>query len=492
MESKYKILHSQPMLSIGNRLSTLNSVITTIAIMLVIVQTSCKKIVDVEGPDTSINAANVYLNNATASAVLTGVYTNMSKSIFQNGGIPSLSFYLGLSADELTLYSGSTNVTYGAYYANALTNQNTLGSDFWNNLYQTIFVTNSAIEGLTVSNSLTPGVKQQLLGEAKFMRAFCYFYLVNLYGDAPLALTTDHKINATLSRAPKNAIYQQIIIDLKDAQNQLSSNYLKANLIGSTTERVRPTKWAATALLARVYLYTGDNLNAAAQATAVINNSSTYNLTNLNIAFLKNNSEAIWQLQPVLSGYNTQEARLFILPSSGPSNPLFPVYLNTDVVNSFEIGDQRKAIWTNNITVGVNNYFYSFKYKVSTGEVTEYTMVLRLAEQYLIRAEARTKQNDFSGAQADLNVIRSRAGLPNTTANDNVSLLNAILHERQVELFTEWGHRWLDLKRTGNVDAVMGMVTPTKGGTWQTTDQLYPIPETELLKAPQLTQNPGY
>jgi hypothetical protein len=119
-------------------------------------------------------------------------------------------------------------------------------------------------------------------------------------------------------------------------------------------------------------------------------------------------------------------------------------------------------------------------------------MMLRLAEQYLIRAEARGQQNNISGAQADLNVIRNRAGLPNTTAATQSDLLSAILHERQVELFTELGQRLLDLKRTNNVDNVMRVVTPLKGGTWNSNWQLYPVPVSDIQKNPALVQNSGY
>ena len=116
-------------------------------------------------------------------------------------------------------------------------------------------------------------------------------------------------------------------------------------------------------------------------------------------------------------------------------------------------------------------------------------MVLRLAEQYLIRAEARAQQNNISGSQSDLNLIRNRAGLVNTAANDKTALLTAIEHERQVELFTEWGHRWLDLKRTNRADAVLG---PIKAPNWQPTDMLYPIPQTQIANDPNVHQNPGY
>jgi hypothetical protein len=119
-------------------------------------------------------------------------------------------------------------------------------------------------------------------------------------------------------------------------------------------------------------------------------------------------------------------------------------------------------------------------------------MILRLAEQYLIRAEARAQQNNIDGAKTDLNAVRNRAGLLNTTANDKTEMMAAVLHERQVELFTELGHRWFDLKRTKAVDLVMNSVTPIKGGTWQTTDQLYPIPVADIIRNSTLKQNPGY
>ena len=114
----------------------------------------------------------------------------------------------------------------------------------------------------------------------------------------------------------------------------------------------------------------------------------------------------------------------------------------------------------------------------------------------MIQAEARAQQDNFAGALNDLNTIRSRAGLGPVTTSDKTTLLNAILHERQVELFMELGHRWFDLKRTGKIDEVMNIATPIKSNganTWQSYQQLYPIPyNSDLTKAPNLTQNEGY
>jgi hypothetical protein len=115
--------------------------------------------------------------------------------------------------------------------------------------------------------------------------------------------------------------------------------------------------------------------------------------------------------------------------------------------------------------------------------------VLRLSEQYLIRAEARARQGDLIGAKDDLNVIRNAAGLGNTIAVTDIAIIDAVLRERRVELFTEYGHRFFDLKRYGTVNAILSLVKPG----WEVTDSLLPLPETELLVNPNLLpQNPGY
>jgi len=283
--------------------------------------------------------------------------------------------------------------------------------------------------------------------------------------------------------------------DLNSAQNLLGDDYLDATLFNSTTERVRPTKWAAMALLSRSFLYSKDWDSTETVATAVINNVNLFSLDSLNGVFLKNSTEAIWQLQPVIDGQNTKDAATYIL-TSGPNTYSNPVYLSSFLLNSFEPGDMRYQSWvTVDSSTGIS-YYYPYKYKNSTyntgSPVTEYLMVLRLAEQYLNRAEARAEKNDLSGAQADLNIIRNRAGLANTIASTQDELLKAILHERQVEYFTEWGNRWLDLKRTGSVDSVMEKVTPQKNGSWNSNFQLYPIPLHDLQLNANLSQNPGY
>jgi hypothetical protein len=481
----------------------LNHILIILLCSLTLGFMSCKKMLEVDAPSTSITGGNVFDNDVTAAAVLTGLYTKLSGTSSTSFDVNTTTFWTGLSADELSLWSGVSDETQIAFYNNSLLS-NKLSDHalkFWEPLYRNIFSCNSAIEGLLEAKDLTPTIRLQLLGEAKFMRAYFYFYLVNLFGDIPLVLSTDYKLNSGLSRSSKILVHQQIIADLKDAQNLLSENYLKANAqtpySAGTEERVRPTKWAATALLSRIYLYTQDWVQAEAQANTIIDNASLYYLEDLSSVFLKNSTEAIWQLFPVGSYVtNTQEAYVFIIPPTGPSsNGTNPVYISPQQLNSFELNDQRKNNWVSSVTAGSETFYFPFKYKAHApnAPVSEYTIMLRLGEQYLIRAEARAEQNNISGAQDDLNAIRNRAGLLNTSANDKPSLLTAILHERQVELFTE-GHRWFDLKRTGKVDEVMSVVTPLKGGTWNTNWQLYPLPFYDLEKVPNLRghQNPGY
>ena len=221
----------------------------------------------------------------------------------------------------------------------------------------------------------------------------------------------------------------------------------------------------------------------------------------LNSVFSPNNSESIlqWQLNTSYLPYNSTTEGLGILPADITDEPPH-YYLSPQLLNSFEIGDQRKEAWIDSTTFIGTTYHYPYKYKIGQhqekvkGTATEFYTVFRLSEQYLIRAEARAMQNNLDGSVSDLNVIRYRSGLPNATAITKSDILTAILHERQVELFAEWGHRWLDLKRTGQVDSVMFLVTPEKnpGGAWQSYQQLYPIPQSEITKNPYLTQNEGY
>lgn len=462
--------------------------------------TSCKKFIEVSPPPTSINGGNIYLNEELAASVLTGIYTTISngnRSFGSSSDPTGISLFQGLYSDELILYN-TNDTRYNPFYTNTLTSLTGSGV-FWTNLYSIIFTCNAAIEGLNNSVNLSDQVRARLLGEAKFLRAFCFFYLVNLYGDVPLVLSTDYKINSQLSRTAASAVYDQIVIDLREAVSLLSENYLKSDIVTPYTigseERIRPTKYAANAMLARTYLYRGDYINAEKEASIVIN-KSYYSLTQLIDVFKKNSQETIWSLQPVGTGVqaNTGEGRLFILPSTGPNVAPNFVYLSNNVINSFDSVDQRKSNWVGNVISANKTYYFPSKYKIGSvvSDSKEYIMVLRLGELFLIRSEARARQNNLSGAISDLDSIRRRAGLPLIAdINPRITqseLIQKILDERQVELFTEWGHRWFDLKRTGNLNAAM----TAKGVSWSSNKSLLPIPQTEIDRGINIIQNQDY
>lgn len=455
----------------------------------------CKKFVTIDPPVSELVTTNVFNNTSTATAAQTAVYAQMAS---QDNYPYTIEQHSALSSDEFKCYS--TDIGTLSLYDNALTAATNPPGE-WTTAYSYIYKENAVIAGLQNNTAITTAVSQQLTGEAYFMRAWWYFYLVNLYGDVPLVLTTNPATNSLLSRTAETQVYQQIIADLKNAQNLLNNNYVDATDVTVTTDRVRPNKAAAAALLARVYLYNGNltgdasnYTNAATTASTVISNSM-YSLVTLNSVFLKNSSEAIFQLLPSTSNGYTPEGAFFILTGAPATGTTVNSTLSDSLLNAFEPGDQRKANWVGSVTAGGTTYYFPYKYKLGQAAPApsgEYVMMLRLGEQYLIRAEAEA--NGAPGnAVADLNIIRNRAGLPNYAGpTDKASLLKAILKERRVELFTE-GHRWFDLKRTGNLNAVMQVATPLKANApWNPNQALYPIPYTDIQTGINLKQNPGY
>lgn len=469
-------------------------IITCISIAIL---PGCKKLVTVDPPVDALISTTVFGDDADASAALNGIYIRMTSNIGNgtlSGGPKSIGVLTGLSADELSLYPNA-DPALAQVWADAQNNQTNLS--IWDDLYSYIYYCNAAIAGLSGSSGVSATLGRQLMGEAKFLRAFCFFNLIQLYGNVPMPLVPDYRTNASLPRIADTVVYHQVVLDLQSADSLLPATYSDGKGAPST-ERTRPDKFTAIALLARVYLYRQDWQDAATQSSLLIADKTDYDTVSLNSVFLKNSMEAIWQLQPVLPNYNTYDADLFILSPGRPNTYYNSLYLSDRLISAFDPGDQREADWVGvfmTTDVPALTYYYPYKYKIPYGNtmVSEYVMVLRLGEQYLIRAEARAQQGDLAGAAADLNVIRTRAGLPNAAAGSQSQLLSDILHERQVELFTEGGHRWFDLIRTGKVDSLMNIVTPEKSGLpWVPARKLFPLQQTELAADPNLVQNPGY
>lgn len=432
---------------------------------------SCSKLVETGVPSTQLTTANVFNDDQSATAVVSAIYAQFNAGIVSN-----VSSNFGLYTDELN--TTSSNASTLEYYNGSVSVNNSTNLTVWRGFYSVIYQCNALLERIDDVPAITSAVRNQLKGECLFLRALSLFYSVNIYGDIPLLLTTDLDVTSVAPRSSITEIYLQIEKDLQEAKMLLPESYVNA-------EKVRANKWAVAALQSSVYLFQKKWIKAEAAATEVIASGIYDSSIPLNGIFLKNSKETILQFW-TQNGF-TQTGNLFI-----PSGSSTPVYILPDgLLNSFETGDQRKTAWLKTVVIGVQSYTYPYKYKnrsTTTGINAEYVMLLRLSEQYLNRAEARAQQDNLTGAKTDLDVIRIRAGLPNSIAITKNALLLLIEQERRVEFFGEWGQRYFDLKRTERLTLINQVIKPN----WKAGSVLLPIPQYEVLNNPNLQQNPGY
>lgn len=455
---------------------------TYILLLLLIISSSCEDFVEVELPSNQVIREDVFSQEESVRGLMQVLFYELSAaSFFSSGSSGSVSSVSSLASDELINYS--TISEYPEFFEGSLTPNNEIVARLWSTMYSTIYMSNDILEGLSESYAdyIPETLKSRCIGEAKFVRAFAHFYLVNLFGSIPLVTSTDYQKNTMAEQSSADEVYEQIISDLEEAIRLLDSNY--------SEDRTRPNKTAARLFLSRVYLYLGEWEKAAALASKVISKQTLYEITPaLDDVFKVNSREAIWQIKAA-GRTHTLEGESFILTGTPTLSSLHP-----DLVNSFEQGDKRRERWIGTFSNETGSYFYPYKYKTNTASEltnpTEYSTILRFAEAYLIRAEAKAQQNNINAAISDLDVIRERADIPllsvtNTSINKK-ELLTAILEERKKELFTEWGHRWFDLVRTGEAVNVLS------DKNWSSVNFLYPIPENELLINTNLDQNIGY
>jgi hypothetical protein len=453
-----------------------NKILYPASLFLALSFVSCDKLLDVELPSTIVSRENVFSDPDIARTAVNGLY---AQNFFVNNIYEyMLPFYLSNIADEA--YHNSIN--YDPLRYNTYSPATSYIGSLWEYPYKTILLSNDLIEQLSATSVFTEDEQREHIGEAKYFRAYGYFVLVNLFGDVPWVKSTNVLETALYPREAKEKIIadpEGIIDDLK---------YAETALTGSDNTKTRVTKAAASALLARVYLYHREWANAETKADGVIKTSGYEFDPNLDNVFLRTSKEAIFSASSTAS-----------MPSYVNRTYLGYYFLNAsyfkltdDLVNSFEEGDLRKEKWLKN----EGAYYHCWKYKRNSATAAgadEDLVLLRLSEQYLIRAEARAQQGKLTGengAVADINVIRARAGLgslPETLSKEETLL--AIENERRHELFLEEGHRWWDLVRTGRADAILGAFS---GKQWETYKSLLPVPEKEIDKNKNLTPNPGY
>lgn len=475
------------------------SIIIAIGLTASIIGSGCKNYLDIPLPVDRVSNGSAFTNDKSCAATLNGIFGALAGGSWFDG--QGIGYRGGLYADELTNYSISE--LYTSIYTSIVAPGQM--SDFWTTFYAQIYRVNAAIEGINASKAVL-NHRDQWLGEAYLLRGLLHLYLTNSYGDVPIALTSDYTKNNVLARSSEADVYKQVIADLLQAEKLLPEAYADVN--GNTTQdRGRPNRGAATALLARTYLYSKQYQQAADKASDVIKQTALYSLAPLANTFtVAGNKETILALAPLAT--NTlypyvKDRYIYLSAITAPEIPAGKTIssygvngvLSKSLVQSFEPGDQRFTQWTYGIyqvTNGDTARFYlpnKYKSKITNDE---YVVVVRLAEIYLIRAEAFAQLGNPDAAVKDLDAVRLRAGLLGTPARTTQTLITAIVQERRVELFAEEAHRLIDLRRLGLLDDVMIKEVIVKNGSWKTFQQYWPISQTEIQANPNLIQTPGY
>lgn len=447
-------------------------------LLLVCSLCACESFVETDLPNNQITAETVYADENTTSSALLNVYAKLREGGILTGNDVGVGNLMAHYTDELDLYQTS-RANLLLFYENNLLPETPFIEQLWEYTYNQIYALNDILNYTADNAQLDANYVQQIQGEAYLLRALLHFHLQQLFGEIPYTTTTNYVDNIKIQKLSEEQVYEKLIADLLQAQELLPELY-------PASDRVRPNKAVAQALLSRVYLYAGAWDKAVTTATQLIENPIYDVEIPLNQVFLKDSPAAIFQLSPDSDGLNTYEAAEYIFESL----PAPKTALTQRLINSFETEDQRLQQWIGKVEEDEAIGYYPFKYKEkrSTDSTLEYTVVLRIAEQYLIRAEAYAHMGQLSLAASDLNTIRTRAALPDIEASTPEQMLAAILSERRHEFFTEYGHRFYDLKRFNAADEALNY----KSG-WEPYKVRLPLPESELVLNPNLQpQNTGY
>lgn len=472
---------------------------------------SCNKFTDID-PISEATSENAYSTRQEAEAGLVGAYDALQQEYYIWDNI----IFSDVISDNY--YAGGDNPEIFAADKLQVAPTNSRLFNNWTQLYSGILRANTVLDKVPTiqdPNLDDDGRREQILGEAHFLRALHYFNLVKMFGGVPLVLTTAAASpdEYQVPRSTEEEVYQQIIADLEQALISLPDQFSDE----SSVNKARATKGAANALLAKVYAQKNDRdyNKVLTYCDAVINSSATYNLLS-NFADLfdgshYNNAESILEVQFVGGAEANFGPQMLLPPSlSGdtwrkfmtPSHDLVDAFdSESDVVRKnssilFERVSWLDEFWDNKANSLIP---FAFKWKSASGWAsTNRQYVLRLADIILLKAEALNELGRTAEARDVLNQIRQRAKIALSTASSQETIKAAILKERRLELCQE-GQRWEDLKRAGEVVAVMTNLNEVDLRTNQRVDYnmtdhklLLPIPQQEINRNPQLVQNPGY
>lgn len=501
-----------------------------VAVLILLSTAGCKKFLDTQRQGAYDDTNYPYPGGSGPyDQFIFGAYNEL-----RSFNLHSQSFITATSIRSDDADKGSTAADGGS---NAITMDNfpVLASNgfcntLWLGNYSLITKCNSTIKEVNTNATIvaTEAIKQQTLGEARFLRAYAYFNLVRLFGRVPLidTLFSDPAAQNNVAQSSAAQIYAFIESDLTFAASVLPLNW-DARFVG------RATKGAANGLLAKVYL-TQQKWSQAMTAANAVMTSGQYDLsTSYDKIFREegeNSKESVFEVQAtasaaIPSANGVQYAQIQGVRGSGIWDQGWGWNTPSDqLVAAYEANDPRKArtilftststvpgltIYGETTPVGLPNPRYNNKIytnpalRTSIGNRFGYWMnirILRYADVVLMYAEAANEVGgdaNITAARTALNSVRARARqgavagtLPDVTTTDQATLRTAIRQERRVELAMEHD-RFFDLVRWGIAQDVLQAAGKTN--FINSRDVLLPIPQTQIdLSAGKLTQNPGY
>ena len=473
---------------------------------------SCDDYLDLK-PISDLTQENAYNTRADAEAALIGAYDSFAQEYYIWDNI----LFNDVISDNY--YAGGDNPEIYAIEDLNIVPTNSRLFNNWSQIYNAIIKANIVLEkvpGIEDPQLDANNRRNQILGEAWFLRAYHYYQLVKMWGGVPLItapVNSTDPAETQQPRATEEEVYAQIIADLEFAANNLPDQFSD----DAGVNKARATKGAANALLAKAHAQkpTPDYDKVLEHANAVINSPAGYTLlddfNDLWDGNHYNNAESIMEVQFVGGPESNWGPQLLLPPSlSGdtwrkfvvPSQDLVDAFdAEGDVVRKnasilFETAPWSDEFWS--VEVG-GNVPFAYKWKSANGWAsTNRQYLLRLADIILLKAEALNELNRTEDARVEIDRIRARVDLGPTSATNQAEMRLAIENERRLELAQE-AQRWDDLRRYGRAVEVMNNLAEIDLRTNTVKDYnmteaklLLPIPQSERNRNPLLDQNTGY
>jgi starch-binding outer membrane protein, SusD/RagB family len=469
----------------------LNKKISFYLILVALITFSCKKEELFQNPQNSIGQEDAFSTADRIEKASVGMYDALQNANFFSGRILIYADTRGLDAIPNTFFGNL------GFYTTLAANDGTVAAA-WQAGYRTIYQSNLFIKGFTPKASLVSAAKaDQYIGEAKFIRSLCYFYLVNHWAQpyqftptashlgVPLTLTAADDPFAASNQIPRSSVkqvYDQIEADLLEAETKLPLTNTDA-----FTKVSRATKGAARALLMRLYLYKGDLVKANTYADLIINNAAATGYA-LNAA----------PVTTFRTPYTTTES-IFSVAMSGADNPntnnSLGQHYNPRARGDIGVSlaylalmDTSRDLRYKTLMEKYNGGFWSTKY---AGLTTDFVPVFRYAEVLLTKAEILAKQaaGVDAASLAIINTqIRSRSLALPITALTKQGLVDSIIRERRIELAFEGQGAFEFNRNSQDLPAHSTVSLLNYGNDYR----ILPIPKYDLDKNPNLVPNPGY